>query len=157
MNEIIKNKTKAEIFVEVVMTMSYGDVISHSEISKVIGEPYGIPKYNSIIQKAKKILLNDYGRMLESIRGNGYRVVQPDNYTDHSLRHFKRSFNEAKKGTEILNHAPTKDMSEEGREIYRRVNDRALMLKASLAGSVVELRTLGEKKHPFLPKNVRAD
>ena len=51
MNEIIKNKTKSEIFVEVVMDMNYGDTINHNEISKVIGEPYGTSKYNSIIQK----------------------------------------------------------------------------------------------------------
>ena len=157
MKDIIKNKTKAETSVEIIMTMNYGDTISHNEISKVIDESYGLPKYNSVVQKAKKTLLNDYGRMLESIRGNGYRVVQPDSYTDHSLKHFKRSFNEAKKGATILSHAPTKDMTEEGRETFRRVNDRAMMLKASLAGSFVELKTLGEKRHPFLPKNIRQD
>lgn len=155
MNEIIKNKTKAEILIEIVITMNYGDTINHSEISKLINESYGSPKYNSVVQKAKKTLLNDYGKMLESIRGNGYRVVLPDKYTDHSLKHFKRSFNEAKKGTNILTHAPTKDMTDEGRAIFRRVNDRALMLKATLAGGFVELKTLSQKNHPFLPKNIK--
>ena len=53
-----------------------------------------------------------------------------------------------------FSHAPMDKMSEEGRTTYRRVNDRATILHASLKGAVVELKTLGEKKHPFLPKNI---
>lgn len=157
MNDLIKNKRKSEILVEIIMNLNYGDAISHSEIAKAIEESYGTAKYRSTIQKARKILLKDYGRILETVRGNGYRVVKPDDYVDHSLRQYKSGFNRIKKGTSILSHAPTKDMSFEGRETYRRVNDRAMILNASMKGAAVELKTLGEKKHPFLPKNLKAN
>lgn len=155
MNEIIKNKKKSEIIVDIISTMKYGEVITHTVISEVIGEPYPSQKYMSTVQKAKKILLSDYGKILESIRGDGYRVVSPDDYVNHSLKHYKRGFNEFQKGSDTLSHAPVKDMTEEGRNAYRRVNDRAIVLNASIKGAVVELKTLGEKKHPFAPKCIK--
>lgn len=157
MNEIINNKKKSEIIAEVISAMQYGEVITHTTISKIIGEQYPSQKYMSAVQRAKKILLNDYGKILESIRGDGYRIVNPDNYVNHSLKHFKRGFNEFQKGSDTLSHAPIKDMTEEGRNAYRRVNDRATILHASLQGAVVELKTLGEKKHPFIPKSVKCN
>ena len=45
MNELIKNeknKTKAEILVEKLNELSYGDFISHEQIATLIEEPYGI-------------------------------------------------------------------------------------------------------------------
>ena len=154
MNEIIDNKRKSEILVEALESLHYGDVILHKDISKLIGESYPSQRYNACLSKTKKLLLNKTGKVLESIRGDGYRVVEPDNYVDHSLRHIRRGFNEFQKGSDTLKHAPIKDMTEEGRESYRRVNDRMTILHASLKGAVVELKTLGEKNHPFLPENV---
>lgn len=154
MKEIIENKKKSEILAEMIINLEYGEVITHTTISQVIQEIYPSQRYMSTVQKTKKILLNDYGRILESIRGDGYRVVKPDDYVNHSLRHYKRGFNEFQKGSDTLTHAPIKDMSDEGRNAYRRVNDRATLLQATIKGAVVELKTLGEKKHPFIPKNV---
>lgn len=155
MKEIIKNKKKSEILAEEIAKMSYGDVIFHSNISSIINEIYNTQRYISTIQKTKKILLKEYGIVLESIRGDGYRIVQPDDYVTHSLKHYKKGFNEFQKGADTLSHAPVNQMSDEGRNTYRRVNDRAVILHASLKGAVVELKTLGEKKHPFLPKNIK--
>lgn len=152
MNEMIKNKKKSEVLAEEIAKMKYGDVISHSKISSIIHEEYHTQRYTSTIQKAKKILLKEYGIVLESIRGNGYRVVLPDDYVTHSLKHYKKGFNEFQKGADTLSHAPVNEMSDEGRITYRRVNDRAVLLHASIKGAVVELKTLGEKRHPFLPK-----
>ena len=59
------------------------------------------------------------------------------------------------KGYEVLEHAPTKDMTKEGREAYRRVHDRAITLAAAMKGASVELRTLGEKKHPMALRNIK--
>ena len=45
-------------------------------------------------------------------------------------------------------------MTPEGRVIYRRVNDRAVTLAATMKGVNVELKMLGEKKHPMAIQNV---
>ena len=154
MNEVLKNKKKSEVLASEIKELHYGDVITHSQISELIDEDYPSTKYSSTITKAKKILEKD-GIYLESIKGDGYRIVEPDNVVNHSLKHYKRGFNEMKKGYDTLANAPIKDMSIEGRDTYRRVYDRAVTLSASMKGAVVELKTLGQSKHPMALENIR--
>jgi hypothetical protein len=156
MNELIKNKKKSEILAETINGLQYGDVLLHTSISEIIKEPYGSTRYRSTIQKAKKILLNNFGKTIESVIGDGYRVVNPDDFVDDSLRQYKRGFKAMQKGADILKKAPVNQMSEEGRERYRRVYDRAVILEASLKGESVTLRSLAtKKKHPMALENVR--
>lgn len=49
------------------------------------------------------------------------------------------------------------DMTLQERMEYQRVHDRAVILQASMKGVSVELKTLGEKKHPFMPENMQND
>lgn len=154
MNELLKNKKKSEILAEEIKKLNYGDVITHEQIAKAIEEDYPSNKYTSTIAKARKILAKD-GIYLENIIKDGYRVVEPDNVVEHSLKHYKRGFNEIQKGYDTLANAPVKNMTAEGRETYRRVYDRAVTLSASMKGAAVELKTLGEKKHPFAIENIK--
>jgi hypothetical protein len=154
MNEVINNKKKSEILAENISQLKYGDIISHQTISNVIDEVYPSNKYTSTIAKARKILLKN-GICLENIVGDGYRVIEPDNFVNHSLRHYKRGFNEMQKGYDTLNYAPVKNMTPEGRETYRRVNDRAVTLAAAMKGVSVELKTLGQKRHPMALENIK--
>lgn len=154
MNEVIGNKMKSEILAEKFATLGYGEVILHTEISKIIQEPYPSPKYSDTVGKARKILQRETGKVVECIRGDGYRMVEPGGYVDQSLKHYKKGFNEIQKGTDTLSKAPTKDMTPEELNTYRKVNDRAVILQASMKGAVVELKTLGEKKHPFALENM---
>lgn len=153
MNEVLNNKKKSEILVEKIRELNYGDIIKHEQIADVICEKYPSNKYTFIIGKAKKILINN-GIYLENIIGDGYRVVEPDNVVSHSLKHYKRGFNEMNKGYKTLINAPVKDMSESGRAIHRRVYDRAITLNAAMNGAAVELKTLGSKKHPLMIDNI---
>lgn len=154
MNELIENKKKSEILAESISLLSYESVITHNEISRIIHEPYPSTRYNSTVSKAKKILLKQHHKSIESIRGDGYRVIHPDNFVDASLKHYKRGFNEMQKGADTLKYAPVADMTEEGRITYRRVHDRAVILQASMKGASVELKTLAERNHPFRSDNV---
>lgn len=153
MNEVLNNQKKSEVLAEEIKKLNYGDIISHDQISQIIEEDYPSNKYTSTIAKVKKILLKE-GICLENIIGDGYRVVEPDNFVDHSLKHYKRGFNEMQKGFDTLTYAPTKNMTPEGRNTYRRVHDRAVTLAAAMKGVSVELKTLGEKKHPMALENI---
>lgn len=155
MNEVIENKKKSEILAEKINEMNYGDVITHKQIASIIEEDYPSNKYSTTIAKTKKILLKKYNKTLECIIGDGYRVTDPDDFVNQSLKHYKRGFNEMRKGYEVLEYAPTKDMTKEGRDTYRRVHDRAITLAAAMKGASVELRTLGQKKHPFALENMQ--
>lgn len=155
MNEIIENRKKSEILAEKLNELNYGNFISHDEISAMIEEPYPSNKYTSTISKTKKILLKKYNKAIQNIVGDGYRIVEADDFVQQSLKHYKRGFVEMGKGYEMLEHAPTKDMTEEGLTTYRRVHDRAVILAASMRGVSVELKTLGEKKkHPMALENM---
>lgn len=153
MNEVLNNKRKSEILAEKIQTLHYGDIITHEQIANSIDESYPSNKYTTIIAKTRKILQKN-GIFLENIIGDGYRVVEPDNVVNQSLKHYKRGFNEMQKGYDTLAYAPTKDMTPEGRNTYRRVHDRAITLTAAMKGASVELKTLGEKKHPMSVENV---
>lgn len=148
-----KNKTKTEILAEEIQALEYGTIITHQQISTLICEDYGTNKYSATIAKARKILLKQ-GICLENIISEGYRIVVPDNFTDQALKCYKSGFRQMKKGFQTLEHAPTKHMSREGLETYRRVHDRAISLNASMRGASLELRTLAEKKHPFAIENL---
>lgn len=149
MNEVIENKKKCEILAERINSLSYGDIISHKQIAMLIKEEYPSARYFSTIQKTKKILLKKYNKIIENISGDGYRVVEPDDFVEKSLKCYKRGFNSMKKGSDILVNSPTKDMTPEGREAHRRVTDRVIVLNASIMGATVELKELSKKSHPM--------
>ena len=60
--------------------------------------------------------------------------------------------NETNKSTKSLNDMTLAEIME-----YRRVHDRAVILAAAMKGARVELKTLGEKKHPYAVENIRRD
>lgn len=145
------DKRKCEILAEEIRGMNCGDTITHAQVSGIIGERYGSPKYGQIIAQAKKILLEEYRTHLESIRGVGYRKTEPDDFTKHALSQYKKGFRSIQRGADILTNAPVEEMSEAGRMTYRHIYDRTAQLEASVKGAVVEIKTLREKQHPFLP------
>lgn len=158
MNELIKNeknKTKSEALAERINELNYGDVLTHKQIASLIEEDYPSNKYTSTIAKAKKLLLKKYNKTLECVIGDGYKIVRPGDFVQQSLKHYKRGFNEMGKGYDILEHAPIKDMSKEEIETYRRVHDRSITLAAAMKGASIELKTLGEKRHPLAVENIQ--
>lgn len=131
------------------MSKNYGDIIYHQEIAKEIDEPPNTDKYFRIVTGAKKLLL-DSGKMIESVRKSGYRVVEPDNYTAQSVRQVVAGARRIDHGVKIMRHAPVSSMTPEGIESYNRVNDRLQILQASMTGAKVELKLLGVRRpHPL--------
>lgn len=155
MNEVIENRKKSEVLAEKINELNYGDVITHQQIASIIEEDYPSNRYASTITKAKKLLLKKYNKTLENITGDGYRLTRPDDFVQQSLKCYKRGFSQMRKGYDTLEYAPTKDMTQEGLSTYRRVHDRAITLAAAMKGAAIELKTLGEKKHPFAVENIK--
>lgn len=151
---ILNNNEKATILVEAIKDLQYGDIIPHTHLAQIINEEYGTHRYRSLINKAKKILENQYGIFLKSVHGEGYKIVEPDDTTDVSLGHYKRGFKAMNKGYKALKNAPVSQMTTAGRERYRKVADRAELLNATMQGVRVELRTLARKTHPMAIENV---
>lgn len=145
MEGMLNGKRKSEVLAERISGMDYGDTILHSEISSIIKEPYPSPKYNSIVNRAKKILLEDCSRYIECVKGTGYRITHPDDFVGESQKYVKRGVSAIKKGESILTHAPVNDMTLDGRMAYNRVHDRVMILNAAVQGANVEVKLLGKK------------
>lgn len=154
MDSVTKNKKKYELLVDVISKYEYGDTITHNDIESIIGEHYRSAKYNSVVNQAKKHLLENYSKAIENMRGYGYRVIKPDDYVHKSLGHYKRGFNEIQRGKNILDYAPTDDMTKEGLETYKKVYDRSVTLISSMAGAKTEIIRLSKKRIPFPPELV---
>lgn len=152
LKNISAEKKPQEILAETILNRGYGEIVTHEEIEEIIGVlKKNKDKYNQIVQAAKKMLFNQYGKKLESVRNVGYRFIKPGDYVTNSLGHYKRGFREIKKGKDTLDLAPVNDMTVEERTTYTRVHDRSIILHASMEGAMCELKTLGKKNHPLLP------
>lgn len=149
MNELKENREKAEILVKFFHSHGFGNIILHSEIESEIDCKLGSGQYQTVIAKTKKILLSKHHMALQSVRGQGYKIVSPDEFTDFALGYYKRGLSTISKGKKHLENAPVEHMSKEAVDVYRRVNDRAISLEASMRGASVELKTLAKKPHPL--------
>ena len=140
----MQTNKKVENLVNYVMKKTYGDIIYHQEIAEVIGSQYGTYQYRSIVNSARKKLL-EAGRMIDCIRKSGYKIVEPDNYTDSSVKEVVAGARRIDRGAKIMRHAPVNEMSQAGLESYNKVNDRLHILQAAIAGSKVEITMLSQK------------
>ena len=141
---------KAKALVNLFLDKGYGVTVEHFTIASTIGEHYGSQNYRQIVGMANKELLES-GRMVRSVWKVGYQVVNPDDYTGESGKRVKRGVRQIDKGMKILEHAPVKDMSQDGVQKYNTVTDRMRILQASMHGAKTEIRMLNAKRrNPLL-------
>lgn len=146
----MNRKESIDTLVKAVEECNYGDVLNFDEIGEIINQKHGSMKYNDILQAARKRLITT-GHMIVNVRGVGYKVCCPDNYTTEGIRYMRQGAQRIDRGAKILHHAPVNDMSQDAREAYNRINDRMTRLQAAMAGASVEIHMLGTKNnHPLL-------
>lgn len=142
-------KDAIDNLVKAVEERNYGDVLNFDEIGGIINQKHGTMAYNDILQAARKRLIAA-GHMIVNVRGIGYKVCYPDNYTGEGVRYMRMGARKIDRGAKILNHAPVNDMSQAAREAHNRVNDRMVRLQAAMAGASVEIHMLEASKNPLL-------
>ena len=136
---------KVKALVDAFINENYGSTIEHWKIAGIIEEKVGSQQYRSIVDRAKRDLL-DSGKMIASVHGVGYRVVTPDEYTDQSARCVVSGARRIDKGTRILENAPVKDMTQHGVQRYNNISDRIRILQAAVCGAKVEIKMLNSKR-----------
>lgn len=142
-------KEAIDRLVEAIEERDYGDVLNFDEIGGIINQKYGSQRYGDILQAARKRLIAA-GHMIVNVRGVGYKVCQPDNYTGEGVRYMRQGARKIDRGAKIINHAPVNDMSAEAREAHNRVNDRMTRLQAAMAGASIEIHMLSTSRNPLL-------
>ena len=141
----LNKQEKIKAIVDTFINERYGVTIEHFKLADIMGEKVGSPQYRQIIDRAKRELL-DSGKMIASVHGVGYRVVDPDEYTDQSARCVVSGARRIDKGTRILENAPVKDMTQDGVQRYNKVTDRIHILQAAMCGAKVEIKMLNSKR-----------
>lgn len=140
---------KVKSIVDQFAVMNYGESMTHKQIAEIAGVKSSDSEYRYLIHQAQKNLI-EHGKMLESVRGVGYRIVFPDEYTETSTRYVSTGVRRINKGAAILAHAPVNDMSAEGIQAYNNVRDRMAILQAAVTGAKVEINMLSKKReHPL--------
>lgn len=140
---------KVNKIVETFACMDYGESMTHGQIAELVGVKKTDSEYRYLIHQSQKHLLN-HGKMVESIRGVGYRVVNPDDYTTTATRCVTTGVRKINKGAQILAHAPVANMTPDGIQAYNNVRDRMMILQAAATGAKVEINMLSQKReHPF--------
>ena len=145
----MNRKDTIDSLVKAVEQRNYGDVLTFAEIGGIISQTYGTMAYSSILQAARKRLI-EAGHMIVNVRGIGYKVCYPDGYTGEGVRYMRQGARKIDRGAKIISHAPVNDMSPAAREAHNRVNDRMITLQAAMAGASVEIHMLSTNKHPLL-------
>lgn len=136
---------KVQKLVEAFLDKEYGVTLHHWEIAHIVQENERSNEYRSIVNKASKKLL-DCGKMIENIRGVGYRVVAPDEYSNQSARCVVSGARRINKGAKIIRNAPVKDMTQDGVQAYNTIADKMRILQAAVAGAKVEINMLSNKR-----------
>jgi len=123
----------------------YGETHSHREIAKIIGLHYPSDKFYHTITRANKELLH-IGKMLSSIQGKGYKVVEPNDYHKEIERETRRAERRAAVAMDIGEHAPYEEMDLSTRMRTKHISDRALQNFAFLKSKRVEIHLLAREQ-----------
>lgn len=140
---------KIRSVVDYIANRPYGETITHDEIAEISETKKDTRDYWYLMSKVQKKLV-DHGHIVTNVRGIGYRVVDPDDYSAVSVNHAVKGAKLIDKGVKVLRNAPLSDMSDIGRQRYNTVNDRMVILQAAVTGAKVEITMLESKRpHPL--------
>lgn len=145
----MNRKDKVGKIVDAFANLDYGESMTHGQIAELVGVKKTDSEYRYLIHQSQKQLI-DHGKMVESIRGVGYRVINPDDYTATATQCVTTGVRKINRGAQILAHAPVADMTPDGLQAYNHVRDRMVILQAAVTGAKVEINMLAKKReHPL--------
>lgn len=99
------------VIVEALCRREYGDIVSHEEMERIGSLHYPSHRYFSQVAKARKALLKDWQREIETLPKIGYRLVNPDEFHRRSRREVSLAGRKIRRGVQILVAAPQDRLS----------------------------------------------
>jgi len=103
---IVQAHPEWRLIVERLADEDYGVVIAHGTLATLTGLTSQSRRYFSQVQRARRVLLAEWQRELESMPGIGYRLVEPPEFTGRSRRQLRLSQRRVKRAGAILVAAP---------------------------------------------------
>jgi len=134
-------KNALDVIVAVTNDEGYGKLFTHQDLRDMMDmeEPKNIPEYKkfefaymSAIENLKDELLVDHNMFLCNEKGNGYRILEPDEQvTNGTDRHFRKSFKEIAKAMKALVHVQEDMLSDQVKNDRQRKIQRAAFIQAA--------------------------
>lgn len=137
-----------EVMLEEFNQFTYGDTITHNRLERITGVSRNSGYYRSAIAKVKKIM-QAQSKMIASVRGEGYRIVEPNEYVYHSASKVSSSCRKMKQALDIQLSAPVDKMTDADRNISQRVLDRLMVVNATMQGERTTIKMLSAPQHAF--------
>lgn len=100
-----------------VSQLKEGKLISHEQLEEILGINRNSNRYKGIVFAWKNKMLNEYNRLLGSVRGEGYKLLDPHDRVSYS---FRLQVSGIKKLEKCYNCAKTTDTSRLDEEDIRR-------------------------------------
>jgi hypothetical protein len=134
-------KNAVEVISRVTEEEGFGRLFTHDELRKFMDmkEPDNLPEYKkftvrymSAIESLKSELLVDHSIFLYSERGQGYRVLEPEEQiTIGAAHHIKKAYRETSKAMKSLIYARQELLSDEAQQKRQRGMQRVAFLQAA--------------------------
>lgn len=93
---------------------TYGDTFTFDELSTYAG--LDVREYRSVITGAKNYLLKHHGKLLVSLRGIGYRISKPGEFSTVAGSYRNKAGKDLKRGRMILSVADLSEMTDKEKE-----------------------------------------
>lgn len=103
-------------------------IISHNELSEIIGENHGTKRYYGVINSWRKTLLNELGIDTAWLPSEGLKILDPSDRLHHSEADFKSSLRKAKRSVRRLAATPRDRLDDIGKRRY----DHAAIVMAKI-------------------------
>lgn len=138
------------LIVDYLAQKPYGEVVTHVEIAAASDLVPQSGKYFSQMKTARKHLLLDWSRELETRAGQGYRLVEPIEFKRRVRRQITIAGRHDRRAIAIAVSAPSRLLSD-------AENARLADLAAKLGAREAGRRSLMATTRPSLPPPPRAD
>lgn len=100
------------LIVELVSPRDYGETVSHQEIAASTGLEYGSRRYFQQVQRARKVLLTEWRKELETVASVGYRLVTPNEFHSRFRRQLRLAGRPLRQGVRVLVSAPAERLTD---------------------------------------------
>ena len=114
MFEPIGEVSRKELALKVLVELRPGDVVSYERLEEAVGTS-DRPAVQAAVRDAAKVYLRSHGRAVEAVRGEGYRVVEPDGHARIAEKRRERSRRELVKAHDVVTFVDVSEMSVDGR------------------------------------------
>jgi hypothetical protein len=132
------------IITDALSTRDYGTIITHAEVSTLTRLRYPSPRYFAQVGKARRALIADWQRELQSMPGIGYRLVNPEEFHGRSRRELRLAGPHLRLSAKILIAAPQARLSDAD-------NARNANALAKIGALEAQRRKVATETRPSLP------